>query len=464
MTLSLKGAIIMEALVCDICGGKLTMGAGGIATCESCGMQYNSERIKEKVQEIRGTVQIDRSNQTSSFLQMAKSARKAGNNLEAEAYSNKVIEIDPSNYEAWLIKGQAAAWQSTLANPRIKEGVQFIAKGINYAPNTLKESLLTAAENDISDILTAMNKLRSERFEKWPDADEAKGWMDELLGFSQTILLFAELTHYIIDKGRVLNPIAKSVEQTVISTWNRCQNEYFPPNCAFANYPDKNRWETFIERSNNCILMMECAAAFDENYDDLLHIYENAITMREYTKDSMYWDFKYMYVGQQWVKCPDNNFVLAEQGKSAHARKISEYRQKIDGINGKKAAQKKEEARKKTEAYWNAHVEERRKLEEERDSLNGEINLKRKEIEKIPGKDDVANIQKKIDNLRQQKAALSVFKAKEKKAIQAEIDNESARKKTIQDRMDATKQVIEKEIEPLERRIKEIQNELSRER
>ena len=43
----------MEALVCDICGGNLIMGAGGIATCESCGMQYNMERIREKVQEIK---------------------------------------------------------------------------------------------------------------------------------------------------------------------------------------------------------------------------------------------------------------------------------------------------------------------------------------------------------------------------------------------------------------------------
>ncbi len=26
----------MAALVCDLCGGKLIMGAGGIAVCDSC--------------------------------------------------------------------------------------------------------------------------------------------------------------------------------------------------------------------------------------------------------------------------------------------------------------------------------------------------------------------------------------------------------------------------------------------
>ena len=36
----------MEALQCDICGGKLVMGSGGIAVCDSCGMEYKKERIQ----------------------------------------------------------------------------------------------------------------------------------------------------------------------------------------------------------------------------------------------------------------------------------------------------------------------------------------------------------------------------------------------------------------------------------
>ena len=43
----------MNALVCDICGGKIIMGAGSIATCDSCGMSYSTERVKEKIQSIK---------------------------------------------------------------------------------------------------------------------------------------------------------------------------------------------------------------------------------------------------------------------------------------------------------------------------------------------------------------------------------------------------------------------------
>ena len=41
-----------------------------------------------------------------NYLGMARSAKDAGNNTEAEAYCNKVIEIDPNNYKAWMIKGR----------------------------------------------------------------------------------------------------------------------------------------------------------------------------------------------------------------------------------------------------------------------------------------------------------------------------------------------------------------------
>lgn len=47
------------ALVCDICGGKLRIEEGGDAVCESCGMTHSSNRMKEKIQEIKGTVSIE---------------------------------------------------------------------------------------------------------------------------------------------------------------------------------------------------------------------------------------------------------------------------------------------------------------------------------------------------------------------------------------------------------------------
>ena len=139
----------MAALVCDLCGGKLIMGPGGIATCDSCGMEYSAIRMKEKVQEIRGTVRVDNTHMIDNYLEMAQTAQDAGNNAEAESYCNKIIEIDPTNYAAWMLKGEAAAWQSTLQNSRVDEGVNAFIKGINNAPEEEKEELIEVAKEQI---------------------------------------------------------------------------------------------------------------------------------------------------------------------------------------------------------------------------------------------------------------------------------------------------------------------------
>ena len=90
----------MAALVCDLCGGKLIMGAGGVATCDSCGMEHSAGRMKEKVQEVKGVVQTDSSHLVTNYLDMAINAIDAGNNAEAESYCNKIIEVDPANMAA----------------------------------------------------------------------------------------------------------------------------------------------------------------------------------------------------------------------------------------------------------------------------------------------------------------------------------------------------------------------------
>lgn len=90
----------MAALVCDLCGGKLVMGAGGIAVCDSCGMEYSTERMREKVQMIKGSVQIDNSNMVDTWMRLAMSAAQAGNQKEAYDYYAKVIEVEPQNWRA----------------------------------------------------------------------------------------------------------------------------------------------------------------------------------------------------------------------------------------------------------------------------------------------------------------------------------------------------------------------------
>ncbi len=98
----------MEALVCDICGGKLVMQSGGVAKCDSCGMEYTKERIKEKVQEIRGTVKVDGPVETvkgdaekERLLKMAFDCKENKQYDDAKKMFDQIINLYPNEWRGY---------------------------------------------------------------------------------------------------------------------------------------------------------------------------------------------------------------------------------------------------------------------------------------------------------------------------------------------------------------------------
>ena len=111
----------MKPLTCDMCGSNDVIKQDGLFVCQVCGTNYSVEEAKKMMIEgtvdVSGsTVKIDNSASAKNYYMMAKSAYDAKNYLEAEKYCNKVIEIDPSTYNAWFIKGKTAGWVSTVQN------------------------------------------------------------------------------------------------------------------------------------------------------------------------------------------------------------------------------------------------------------------------------------------------------------------------------------------------------------
>lgn len=99
----------MAALVCDICGGKLVMQSGGVAKCDSCGMEYTKERIQEKVQEIKGTVKIDGPVETvkgdaekERLIKTAQECFRKGAVDEADKMFRKISKDYPNEWRAWM--------------------------------------------------------------------------------------------------------------------------------------------------------------------------------------------------------------------------------------------------------------------------------------------------------------------------------------------------------------------------
>lgn len=112
----------MAALQCEFCGGKLITKAGGICECDSCGMEFDKTWVKEKIQEIKGTVKVEGTVEVTgsvkidgpvkieggvsaeSLLKRGQLALEDGDWDNANGYFEKALDAAPECAEGYLGK------------------------------------------------------------------------------------------------------------------------------------------------------------------------------------------------------------------------------------------------------------------------------------------------------------------------------------------------------------------------
>jgi hypothetical protein len=74
-----------------------------------------------------------------NYFILAQSAYDSKNFVDAENYANRVIEIDPTNCDAWLLKGNCAGWQTYNPQFRLLESINCWNTCIQNSPDSEKE-------------------------------------------------------------------------------------------------------------------------------------------------------------------------------------------------------------------------------------------------------------------------------------------------------------------------------------
>ena len=156
--------------------------------------------------------------------------------------------------------------------------------------------------------------------------------------------------------------------------------------------------------------------------------------------------------------------VLISQNIRDFSHRVDELIARMKEEEEKKRHEEEQVRQQRIAQYWASHSEEKKELESEIDRLREQISQRRESIEALSRKYDVSSIESLIDKLKSQKEALSIFKMKEKKAIQSQIEEYNRSFNSIQSNMNAEKRAIEKQIEPLENRIREIHEMLTQDR
>jgi len=104
----------MKKLACEMCGSTNIVKKDGLWVCQSCGAKYSPEEAKKMM--VEGTVKIDNSSEAENFKKLAKRYHDDGDLKKADEYYDKLLELNPDDYDAVFYKGIISAMKSNFTN------------------------------------------------------------------------------------------------------------------------------------------------------------------------------------------------------------------------------------------------------------------------------------------------------------------------------------------------------------
>lgn len=127
-------------MVCELCGSnEFTKDDDGLFVCDYCRTKYTPAQARSML--VEGTVTLDKSQEYDSLFSLANIAWEAGNFVDALSYSNRVLEINPTSKDAWLLKGKSAAKLSSLNESRYTEMKSAFTQALNNSAPEEKNEL-----------------------------------------------------------------------------------------------------------------------------------------------------------------------------------------------------------------------------------------------------------------------------------------------------------------------------------
>ena len=181
----------MKVIKCELCGSNDIVKDNGVFVCQYCGTKYSLEEAKkmmvEGVVEVSGTVKVDNTSKYDNLKKLAERSFKDELYHEAFEYYDKMLELNPDDWEAVYKKGICAAWQSTLANFRVDETVKASKNAFNIInvlniENVNLKKIKVDMATDINAVVVAFCNLAMEHYNQyWELENSASEYWERLM-------------------------------------------------------------------------------------------------------------------------------------------------------------------------------------------------------------------------------------------------------------------------------------------
>ena len=316
----------MKQLTCEMCGSTEMLKQDGVFVCQSCSTKYSVEEAKkmmvEGVVEVTGTVKVDKTDSVANLLKLAENALSAKNLKEAVEYANRVLEIAPENYKAWVIKGKAAGWQSSVANNRFSESIECFIKAVDNVPENEADEIKKDVVFEMIELSHSMISLCCNNFENIPGESTA----NSIINIARST---KRLAHSFLEKcGEKID----SYDEYMATKITLCVNSVWRSKVLHevGNRPNEYEWKRFKERAFACISILECAIELSNKNDEAdIQRYKDLINITQILINSN--GFSVSYSGGNKYYYPV--ISLADSAKQENINKIAQYQRKLKELD-----------------------------------------------------------------------------------------------------------------------------------
>lgn len=387
----------MGTIKCELCGGGLKIQAGGAgALCDSCGMEYSIERVKELISQNVETTTVSPSatqqnisvQQMDDFMKLAREAVASEEWNTATYYCNKIRELNFDDYRALVIISEIKMNRIRYNEDRendVNDAISNYCKAVKIAPVEKKDDILNS-------VVLTMSKYTSDVLDKLDI-------LEPLLGEKRCFDLCCKLIQDIF--GKAIDDVEKQIikynqyedhqksKMTVAITLN---------NCSVIT----NKALTSILKSFHEEKIAPYVYVIQEHFTRLLNLF-NKLKKFEYKE----------YSSGNYI----THNIFAATDQEEYLDRYSEAQQTVSYFKKRISEILRDVEKKKNREYLREHPEEKTNLEEQYKKQQKKIENLKNMLENTPQSEDIKELKKKRGVLLNQIESLGFMQFVKKKQL-----------------------------------------------
>ena len=380
---------------------------------------------------------------------LSENAYDSENYVDAENYANRVIEIDGANSDAWLMKGNCAARQSTPSNFRFLEAINCWNTCLQNSDKDEYEDYQFTVRTNITDIMVAYVLKNCIDFAKSP-TDENFAKVKETIDTVEPMMRKANQT-FGVDIVSYEDKLASNLSAVVTKISKQ----------AIQNFGKKKEqqtdeaYATFVKTQDVCINCWDYLMDLAKRHGTVTAILSSIVKMHEAIIRNCGHKVSGSKVKES-VKCS-----MAE--RNLRLEKIQKAKKKLDDKFVDIRKRDKVDQKIKNEKYWEEHQEEKQQLLDERQKLDHEVFELENSKLKMPELTELKKLEEEAIRLQVLKDN-PTYSNKERTAYMEQLNK--VRKQIVTKKRELASRLnpIEDKIEKYKKRMYNIDKELNQNR